>query len=149
MGRDEGLEPPFHDDKNGIFQLSLCYHLHQSLLCLNMCEYELKVIHIGFSELFLLTRLNVFTSACIDDSSFRCSPSAYLIRLAGFFVLRASFHQVTASNDALRLLPFPRHFFYRYVKELLLQSFPNLSRCKIVAARTTYFIRSWTYLCTV
>lgn len=60
MGSDEGLEPPFHDDKNGIFQLSLCYHLHQSLLCLYMCEYELKVIHIGFSELFLLTRLQRF-----------------------------------------------------------------------------------------
>lgn len=65
---------------------------------------------IGFSELFLLTRLNIFTSACIDYSSFRCSPSAYLIRLAGFVVLRASFHQSHGAHCAIRLLLFPRHF---------------------------------------
>lgn len=110
MGSDEGLEPPFHDDKNGIFQLSLCYHLHQSPLCLLYSANMIKVIHIGFSELSLLTRLNVFTSACIDDSSFRCSSSAYLIRLARFFVLRASLRQVTASIDALRLLLFHATF---------------------------------------
>ena len=70
-------------------------------------------------------------------------------RLAWFFVLRASFHQSHGAHCAIRLLLFPRHFLNRCVKELLLWSFPNLSRCKIVAARTTYFIRSWAYLCTV
>ena len=28
---------------------------------------------------------NVFTSACIDDSSFRCSPSAYLMQISLIF----------------------------------------------------------------
>lgn len=67
-------------------------------------------LNIGFSELFLLTRLNIFISACIDYSSFRCSSSAYLIRLAGFFVLRASFHQSHGAHCAIQLLLFPRHF---------------------------------------
>ena len=58
MGSDEGLEPPFHDDKNGIFQLSLCYHLHQSLLCPYMkCAI---LTSFGFSELSMLTRLQRF-----------------------------------------------------------------------------------------
>ena len=85
---------------------------------------------------------NIFGSACTDYSSFRCSPSAYLMQISWIFVCRASLRQVTASIDALRLLLFHAYFSVRqYVKELLLQSFPNLSRRKIVAARTTYFTR--------
>ena len=71
-------------------------------------------------------------------------------RLAGFSYVVRPFAR---SRHPLML---SGYFFYthtisvhQYFKELLLQSFPNLSRCKIVAARTTYFIRSWTYLCTV
>lgn len=116
-------------------------------ICANM---SLKPFTLDFRSSPCSPDCNVFTSACIDNSSFRCSPPAYLMQISWIFVLRASFRQVTASSDALRLLLFHAYFSVRqYVKELLLQSFPNLSRCKIVAARTTYFTRLWTYLCTV
>ena len=110
----------------------------------------IKVIHIGFSELFLLTRLNIFTSACIDDSSFRCSPSAYLIRLAGFFVLRASFHQSHGAHCAIQLLLFPRILFlcinmsknYSSLRFVKLSSNARLS----LPGRPT-LQGMWTYLC--
>ena len=54
---------------------------------------------------------NVLGSACIDDSLFRCSPSAYLMQISWIFVCRASFHQVTASIDALRLLLLHAYYF--------------------------------------
>ena len=98
-------------------------------------------LHFGFSELFLLTRLNIFTSACIDYSSFRCSPSAYLIRLAGFFVLRASFHQSHGAHCAIRLLLFPRHFLTDVSKNyfsILSEPLP-VQDCR--CPKTTYFIR--------
>ena len=98
-------------------------------------------LHFGFSELFLLTRLNIFTSACIDYSSFRCSPSAYLIRLAGFVVLRASFHQSHGAHCAIRLLLFPRHFLTDVSKNyfsILSEPLP-VQDCR--CPRTTYFIR--------
>ena len=89
MGDEEGLEPPPTTIRNRYHLVVAVLPLHQSSLCLLYSANMIKVIHIGFSELFLLTRLNIFTSACIDDSSFRCSPSAYLIRLAGFpYVVR-------------------------------------------------------------
>ena len=98
-------------------------------------------LHFGFSELFLLTRLNIFTSACIDYSSFRCSPSAYLIRLAGFVVLRASFHQSHGAHCAIRLLLFPRHFLTDVSKNyfsILSEPLP-VQDCR--CPKTTYFIR--------
>lgn len=50
MGSDEGLEPPFHDDKNGIFQLSLCYHLHQSLLLSELARTSsLCILHLIYN----------------------------------------------------------------------------------------------------
>ena len=110
MGDEEGLEPPPTTIRNRYHLVVAVLPLHQSSLCLLYSANMIKVIHIGFSELSLLTRLNVFTSACIDDSSFLCSSSAYLIRLARFFVLRASLRQVTASIDALRLLLFHATF---------------------------------------
>ena len=54
---------------------------------------------------------NVFGSACTDNSSFRCSPSAYLMQISWIFVCRASFRQVTASIDALQLLLLHAYYF--------------------------------------
>ena len=54
---------------------------------------------------------NVLGSACTDNSSFRCSPSAYLMQISWIFVCRASFRQVTASIDALRLLLLHAYYF--------------------------------------
>ena len=143
FGGDEELESPSHDDKNGIFQLSLCFQLHQSPLCLFLYSANMiKVIHIGFSELFLLTRLNIFTSACIDDSSFRCSSSAYLIRLAGFVVLRASFHQSHGAHCAIQLLLFPRHFLTDVSKNYFSNPFRTSPGARLsLPWYTTYFIR--------
>ena len=54
---------------------------------------------------------NVFGSACTDNSSFRRSSSAYLMQISWIFVCRASFRQVTASIDALRLLLLHAYYF--------------------------------------
>lgn len=64
-----------------------------------------------FSLHFYLPDRNVLGSACTDNSSFRCSSSAYLMQISWIFVCRASFRQVTASIDALRLLLFHAYYF--------------------------------------
>nr|DAV76091.1 MAG TPA: hypothetical protein [Caudoviricetes sp.] len=64
-----------------------------------------------FSLHFDLPDCNVFGSACTDNSSFRCSPSAYLMQISWIFVCRASFRQVTASIDALQLLLLHAYYF--------------------------------------
>ncbi len=149
MGSGEGLEPPFHDDKKSVSSSCRCATIYTSRFFVFIRNVQFS-LHLDFQSFPCSPDCNVFDSACTDNSSFRCSSSAYLMQISWIFVLRASFRQVTASIDALRLLLFHAYFsVHQYVKELLLQSFPNLSRCKIVAARTTYFIRSWTYLCTV
>ena len=58
-GKRRGTRTPINDDKNGIFQLSLCFH-YTNLLFVFICANMIKVIHIGFSELSLLTRLQRF-----------------------------------------------------------------------------------------
>lgn len=87
---------------------------------------------------------NVFGSACTDNSSFRCSPSAYLMQISWIFVCRASFRQVTASIDALQLLLFHAYYFCASICQRTILSCPFIETLvwrKIVAARTTYFIR--------
>ena len=130
------------DDKNGIILLSPCISYTTSLLSFYIVRIWIKVIHIGFSKLFLLTRLNIFTSACIDYSSFRCSSSAYLIRLAGFFVLRASFHQSHGAHCAIQLLLFPRHFLTDVSKNYFSNPFRTSPGARLsLPWYTTYFIR--------
>lgn len=87
---------------------------------------------------------NVLSSACTDNSSFRCSPSAYLMQISWIFVCRASFRQVTASIDALQLLLFHAYYFCASICQRTILSCPFIETLiwrKIVAARTTYFIR--------
>ena len=130
--------------------MSPCFHYTNHLFVFYIVRIWLKSFTLDFQSFPSSPDCNVFDSACTDNSSFRCSSSVYLMQISWIFVCRASLRQVTASIDALRLLLFHAYFsVHQYFKELLLKSFPNLSRCKIVAARTTYFIRSWTYLCTV
>ena len=64
-----------------------------------------------FSLHLNLPDCNVFGSACTDNSSFRCSTSAYLMQISWIFVCRASFRQVTASIDAIRLLLLHAYYF--------------------------------------
>ena len=73
----------------------------------------MKINHLfGFFRTFPCSPdCNVLGSACTDNSSFRCSPSAYLMQISWIFVCRASFRQVTASIDALRLLLFHAYYF--------------------------------------
>lgn len=78
-----------------------------------------------FSLHLYLPDCNVFGSACTDNSSFRCSPSAYLMQISWIFVCRASFRQVTASIDALQLLLFHAYYF-----------------CASICQRTIFHVRS-------
>lgn len=73
----------------------------------------MKINHLfGFFRTFPCSPdCNVFGSACTDNSSFRCSPSAYLMQISWIFVCRASFRQVTASIDALQLLLLHAYYF--------------------------------------
>lgn len=73
----------------------------------------MKINHLfGFFRTFPCSPdCNVLGSACTDNSSFRCSPSAYLMQISWIFVCRASFRQVTASIDALQLLLLHAYYF--------------------------------------
>lgn len=68
-------------------------------------------LHLDFQSFPCSPDCNVFGSACTDNSSFRCSPSAYLMQISWIFVCRASFRQVTASIDALQLLLLHAYYF--------------------------------------
>lgn len=68
-------------------------------------------LHLDFQSFPCSPDCNVFGSACTDNSSFRCSPSAYLMQISWIFVYRASFRQVTASIDALQLLLLHAYYF--------------------------------------
>ena len=68
---------------------------------------------------------NVFDSACTDNSSFRCSSSAYLMQISWIFVCRASFRRVPASIDALQLLLLHAYYF-----------------CASTCQRTIFYVRS-------
>ena len=60
MGDEEGLEPPPTTIRNRYHLVVAVLPLHQSSLCLLYSANMIKVIHIGFSELSLLTRLQRF-----------------------------------------------------------------------------------------
>lgn len=77
---------------------------------------------------------NVFTSACTDDSSFRCSTSVYLMQISWIFRIACVLSPESRRSLRYQVTSFSTPLFNRCVKELLLWSFPNLSRCKIVAA---------------
>lgn len=68
-------------------------------------------LHLDFQSFPCSPDCNVLGSACTDNSSFRCSPSAYLMQISWIFVCRASFRQVTASIDALQLLLLHAYYF--------------------------------------
>lgn len=150
MGDEEGLEPPPTTIRNR-------YHLVVAVLPITpitslsfyIVRIWLKSFTLDFQSFSCSQDCNVFTSACIDDSSFRCSPSAYLMQISLIFRIACVLSPESRRSLRYPVTSFSTPLFNRCVKELLLQSFPNLSRCKIVAAQTTYFIRSWTYLCTV
>ena len=68
-------------------------------------------LNLDFQSFSCSPDCNVFNSACTDNSSFRCSTSAYLMQISWISVCRASFHRVTAPNGALRLLLFHAYYF--------------------------------------
>lgn len=82
-------------------------------------------LHLDFLSFPSSPDCNVFGSACTDNSSFRCSPSAYLMQISWIFVCRASFRQVTASIDALQLLLLHAYYF-----------------CASTCQRTIFYVRS-------
>ena len=104
------------DDKIGIILLSPCISYTTNL----WLYYEWAIpFHLDFQSFSCSPDCNVFNSACTDNSSFRCSTSAYLCRTNWIFVCRASLRQVTASIDALRLLLFHAYFsVHQYFKDL-------------------------------
>lgn len=104
------------DDKIGIILLSPCISYTTSLWL--YCEWTIP-FHLDFQSFPCSPDCNVFNSACTDNSSFRCSPSAYLMQISWISVCRASFRRVTAPNGALRLLLFHAYFsVHQYVKDL-------------------------------
>ena len=82
-------------------------------------------LNLDFQSFSCSPDCNVFDSACTDNSSFRCSPSAYLMQISWIFVCRASFRQVTASIDALQLLLLHAYYF-----------------CASTCQRTIFYVRS-------
>lgn len=90
--------------------------------------------HLDFQSFSCSQDCNVFASACIDDSSFRCSPSAYLMQISLIFRIACVLSPKSRRSLRYPVTYFSTPLFNRCVKELLLWSFPNLSRCKIVAA---------------
>ena len=112
------------DDKIGIILLSPCISYTTSLW---VVIWMMKINHLfGFFRTFPCSPdCNVFGSACTDNSSFRCSPSAYLMQISWIFVCRASFRQVTASIDALQLLLLHAYYF-----------------CASTCQRTIFYVRS-------
>lgn len=81
-------------------------------------------LHLDFQSFPCSPDCNVFGSACTDNSSFRCSPSAYLMQISWIFVCRASFRQVTASIDALQLLLFHAYYFCASICQRAILSCP-------------------------
>lgn len=102
--------------------VSFCYRRASVTLLASLsllCEYDLKPFILDFRSFPCSPDCNVFVSACIDNSLFRCSSSAYLMQISWIFVCRASFHRVTAPNGALRLLIFHAYFsVHQQVKDL-------------------------------
>lgn len=106
----------------------------------------MKINHLfGFSELFhahqTATFLAVLAPTILHSGVVRLPTWC---RINWIFVCRASFHQVTASIDALRLLLLHAYYFCASTCQrtiLLLSVLGTLVWRKIVAARTTYFIR--------
>ena len=129
--------------------MSPCFHYTNHLFVFYIVRIWLKSFTLYFQSFPCSPDCNVFDSACTDNSSFLCSSSSYLIQISWIFRIACVPSPGHGIHRCSPATSFPRHFLNQCVKELLLCSFPNLSRCKIVAARTTYFIRSWTYLCTV
>ena len=81
----------------------------------------------------------VFVCACIDNSSFRCGSSYYLVQISWIFVCRASFHQV-AALIALSGYFFSTHTMLSTIKPKSYCLLLLKKRCKVVVARATYFI---------
>lgn len=81
-------------------------------------------LHLDFQSFPCSPDCNVFGSACTDNSSFRCSPSAYLMQISLIFVCRASFRQVTASIDALQLLLLHAYYFCASICQRTILSCP-------------------------
>lgn len=50
-----------------------------------LCEYDLKPFILDFQSFSCSPDCNVFNSACTDNSSFRCSSSAYLMQISWIF----------------------------------------------------------------
>lgn len=68
------------DDKIGIILLSPCISYTTSLIVFIMNEQS--SLHLDFQSFPSSPDCNVFSSACTDNSSFRCSPSAYLMQIS-------------------------------------------------------------------
>lgn len=66
------------DDKIGIILLSPCISYTTSLFVFIMNEQF--SLHLDFRSSPCSPDCNIFTSACIDNSSFRCSPSVYFMQ---------------------------------------------------------------------
>lgn len=118
-----------------------CATIYANRLFVFIVRIWIKVIHIGFPSFPCSPDCNIFMSAYTDNSSFRCSSSYYLMQNNWISVCRASFRQVTA------LIALSGYFFSTHTILCLINMsknttvFKNPSWCKIVDARTTYFIR--------
>ena len=96
-----------------IRSVSFCYRRASVTLLTSWLYFmnEQFSLHLDFQSFPCSPDCNILGSACTDNSSFRCSPSAYLMQISWIFVCRASFRQVTASIDALRLLLLHAYYF--------------------------------------
>ena len=110
FGGEGGFGPPFATIRT---VSSSCRRASGYTSLLWVVIWMMKINHLfGFFRTFPCSPdCNVLGSACTDNSSFRCSPSAYLMQISWIFVCRASFRQVTASIDALQLLLLHAYYF--------------------------------------
>lgn len=81
MGSGEGLEPPFHDDKKSVSSSCRCATIYTSRFFVLIWNVQFS-LHLDFQSFPCSPDCNVFDSACTDNSSFRCSSSAYLMQIS-------------------------------------------------------------------
>lgn len=109
FGGEGGFGPPFATIRT-VSSSCRCASNYTSLLFVFIMNEQFS-LHLDFQSFPCSPDCNVLGSACTDNSSFRCSPSAYLMQISWIFVCRASFRQVTASIDALQLLLLHAYYF--------------------------------------
>ena len=105
--------------------MSPCFHYTNHLFVFYIVRIWLKSFTLDFQSFPSSPDCNVFDSACTDNSSFRCSSSAYLMQISWIF--------------RIACVPSPGHGIHRCSQAT---SFPRILFCASIFQRTTSQILS-------